>query len=125
MNSLLVKIKNKVLRIKKLELENVMEDLSIFENDKSIYIETTDLQSESNEFRSDYRKVLLTINSVKNGNQVPACRKMYTAFRNKYDLFSESNNKTKSIVDKEYLIGSICGHIEQVIQEKETLYRVI
>jgi len=125
MNSILVKMKNKVLRIKKLELENVMEDLSIFENDKPIYIETIDLQSESNEFRSDFRKVILTINSVKNGNQVHACRKMYTAFRNKHNLFNESNNKTKNIIDKEYLIGSICGHIEHVIQEKETLYGVI
>ena len=102
-----------------------MEDLSIFENDKPIYIETINLQSESNEFRSDYRKVILTINSVKNGNQVPACRKMYNAFRNKYDLFVESEHKTKNIIDKEYLIGSICGHIEYIIQEKESIYMVI
>jgi hypothetical protein len=43
---------------------------------------------------------------------------MYNAFRNKYDLFVESEHKTKNIIDKEYLIGSICGHIEYIIQEK-------
>lgn len=103
------------------------DDLSVLKNNKFLYIETAEVKAETNEFRKDYRKVILTIKSIKNGNHLNACRNMFNAFKKKHSLYPNASMvmNTRNTSSKEQLVHVVCGHVEHILQEEETLYRVI
>ena len=112
--------------------EAQLPDLSIWSKDSNgnpvapIYIETDYMAEQANEFRVDYRKVIMCISSVDNGTHVPACRKLYTIFVAKWQLDSfEPNARSKNRQIDAQLKMTICGYVENLLQLLETKYALM
>ena len=123
------KIKTKVAN---LACEEQLPDLSIWSKDENgnpvtpVYIETKYMSEQANEFRVDYRKVIMCITSVKDGTHVPACRKLYTTFVAKWQLDSfDPNARSKNRHLDTQLKMTICGYVENLLQLLETKYALI
>jgi len=108
--------------------ETPLPDLSIWNTDDKgnpttpVYIETAYISEQSNEFRKDYRKVITCITTITNGNQVPACRKLYNTFSAKWKLNdADLNLKSQHLM----LSTTICGYIENLLQQLETQYAYV
>lgn len=118
--------------IKPVVMEETLPDLSIWNMSTQgnpttpVYIETVYISEQSNEFRKDYRKVIMSITTLDNGNHVPACRKLYNIFVAKWQL-DELNPNSKSTIHRhdELLRVSVCGYIESLLQQLETMYAYV
>ncbi len=109
-----------------------LPDLSIWTKDADgnpltpVYIETEYMIAQSNKFRSDYRKVIMCISNVLDGKHVPACRKLYKAFVGKWELDTFNPNSRSQDKDHDDLLKmTICGYIENILQQLETQYSIM
>ena len=100
--------------------ETPLADLSIWNGETAVYIETRSIQERSNKFRGDYRKVIMCITSAENMLQIPACRKLYVAFASKYNLSDTNANTNSKTYNADKFFGeTVCGYIETLLQQRE------
>ena len=98
----------------------VVEAGELFEG----YIEIPLVAIQSDEFRKDFRKVLLTIKSTTNVMQVESALTMFGLFKSKHSLGENDANMTKPSKENEnvaILKSIVVGHIDYLIEEKYQL----
>jgi hypothetical protein len=103
--------------------EQKKPDMSIWVKDVPVYIETESIAERTNEFREDYRKLVMCITKTRNIFQVNACRKMYTFFTTKHNISTnvESTN-SKTYDHKRQFAETVCGYIENLLQQQEAKF---
>lgn len=106
-----------------------LPDLSIWNHDENgepttpIYIETDMIADEPNSFRLDYCKVVMCIKSANHGLQINTCRKMFNCFVRKWELDQYSTDSA-TLARQRMFSQSICGYIENLLQQEETKYQI-
>jgi len=97
-------------------------DMSIWENDVPLYIETEAMSERSNKFREHYRKVALCIMNATNIGQVESCKKLYNNFKLTHKLTMDNHTHARTYVIEKAFVDTICGYLENLIQQKEMQY---
>lgn len=112
-------------------VETPLPDLSIWNMDDNgnpitpVYIESEYIAEQCNEFRQDYRKVILCVTNLKNGNHVISTRKMYNLLVKKWELNdSNMNSSSAKHAKNKLLVTTVCGYIETLLMQSETQYNI-
>ena len=86
------------------------------------YTEVTSIKTESEEFRMDFKKVILCIESSKNVKEVETTWKLYRLFRDKHKLNNVEHDvsirKQKKLLEKQQKYLIYTGYIEYMIEHK-------
>jgi hypothetical protein len=109
--------------VKPIIMETPLPDLSILDGGTSVYIETTSIAEQSNEFRKDYRKVILCITNTNNIFQLASCRKLYNFFVSKHKL-DVHDIQSKNYIANRFFAETICGYMENLLQQREATFGI-
>lgn len=129
MTKIMKKIKGKF--VKPIESETPLPDLSIWNVDEKgnpttpVYIESAYIAEQPNEFRKDYRKVIMCITTLTNGNHVESCRKMYNLLVAKWKINDVNTNSGSNNYNQHQMLATtVCGYIENLLMQLETKYNI-
>jgi hypothetical protein len=87
-----------------------------------MYTEITSIQEESNVFRSDFKKVILCIESSKTVKEVETSWRLYKLFRDKHKLNNVEHDvsikKQKLLIARQENYSMYTGYVEYLFETK-------